>query len=490
MAQLRSFSIVGDSNVKRNMVSSTTSGRPPMADAQVLLCGRMSLLSTSQEKIRSDSDACVLACLTNFLTGSLGNAPDLPVLSRVEGIFKSYFEKVVSFCHIHPTLFVFLCSPMYRTSPIWYRDSLPAILSKFSDMFRQLDRPHNLCLLPGFTRVQLESDGVHLTPFSGMEYVLHLFNSAQEVRRQLELPPEARVLRVEDRCVAVEDRVHYLEQDHSRLHRRFELQSAANAESLDHQENVRNESFLMIQGLPRLPKMDPKAWHERALADSNKIITDLGFEPVAKYVQNMTGRGQDARVLYKVKVSSPEVSRSIRDKFSSFFAGGKDSRPEHLSAISVRNCVTPATLGRVAIMQLLGKRYRESNVGAKFQVISYEPRPILKLTPPPGASDRRVLTFNFIEAVSKLPTNFTKSEVEGLLRRISPSLHGSLQSLFVVLTDDMLQPREKPKTKKSKQSSSSQPAQSPMSGSESSGSGSGFKTPEVSRKRGADRRVK
>ena len=378
---------------------------------------------------------------------------------------------------------------MYRTSPIWYRDALPDILCQFSQIYNKLEeRPHNLLQLSSFSKIQLEADGVHLTPFSGMSYILHLFDTAQEVRDALELPAEARMQRNESKCLAVEDRMLVIERDHSRLNRKFELQYAANSESIDLQENIRNEVFLMIQGLARLPKLDTKAWQERALSDCNKVISSLGFDPVAKYVQNMTGRSNDARVLYRVRVSTPEVSRAIRDKFASYFAGGKDSRPESLAGISIRNCVTPATLGRIAILQLFGKRYKEANVGSKFQVISYEPRPLLKLTPAPGSSDRRVLTFNFIEAVSKLPANFTSSEIEALLKRISPSLHGNLASLFVVINDDMLKskPRSKPAPakksapaqKKTKQTSTGQ-LTSPGSSSDSSGS----KTPE-SRKRG------
>ena len=233
----------------------------------------------------------------------------------------------------------------------------------------------------------------------------------------------------------------------------------------------------MLQGLPRLPKMDSKLWHERALADCNRVIESLGFPPSAKYVQNMTGRGAEARVLYKVKITTAEASRSIRDKFASFFSGGKDARPENLSAISIRNCVTQATLGRVAILQLLGKRYRDSNAGARFQVIAYEPRPLLKLIPAPNASDRRVLTFNFMEAITKLPTNFSKEEIESLIKRISPSLHGNLQSVFVVINDDMLKSQSKEKSKRT-----APQVASPGSGSESSSSR--LKTPDATRKRG------
>ena len=76
-------------------------------------------------------------------------------------------------------------------------------------------------------------------------------------------------------------------------------------------------------------------------------------------------------------------------------------------------------------------------------MISYEPRPLLKLTPPPNASDSRVKTFNFVQAVKSLPANFSKSERDELLAKVSPRFYGRLRSLFVVISDDMLKPRDK-----------------------------------------------
>ena len=68
---------------------------------------------------------------------------------------------------------------MYRTNPIWYLDGLSAILVKFSDMFK-VDKPPNLYLLPSFNFSDLEADGVHLLPYPGMQFVVHLFDAADE----------------------------------------------------------------------------------------------------------------------------------------------------------------------------------------------------------------------------------------------------------------------------------------------------------------------
>jgi hypothetical protein len=100
--------------------------------------------------------------------------------------------------------------------------------------------------------------------------------------------------------------------------------------------------------------------------------------------------------------------------------------------------VTPGTLARIAILQLQGRRYRDSNPGSRFNVISYEARPLLKLFPPEGASDSKVQTYTFIEAVQKLPTCFTPEEIDKLFKKISTKLYGKLRSILVVVTDDMV----------------------------------------------------
>ena len=477
MSRLSSFSVVGDSNVRRHLSSSNTRGRAPMATAQYIPSGgRLSVLASALESVRPESDACVIASVTNLLTTA---AAASTIALRVETIIMSFFEKICNFAVSRSSLSLFICPPMYRTTPLWYRDGLPEINHLFAHCFKETPRPPNVRILPGFSCINLEADGVHLLPASGLEYVLYLFEAPEELMKNLaaDLPTQVSSLACTTRTL--EDRVTYLEQDHARLRRSVEFEAAEKAELLDLHENVRCESFFMIQGLPRLGKMDSsKEWHDKAKSDVSKIIEDLGFSFPVKYVLNSTGRGKDSKVLYKVCMYSAEASRNIRDKFGSFFTGGNDSRPASLSGISIRNCVTTATLARVAILQLLGKRYKESNPGSKAQVITYEPRPVLRLTPPPDASDRRIQSYNFVEAVTKLPTHFSQDEIDGLLKRISPRLYGSLKSTLVVINDDMVKKsRKKPAGTKS------------TSLNRSSGSDSQGQTPDGQRgrKRGSGR---
>ena len=70
-------------------------------------------------------------------------------------------------------------------------------------------------------------------------------------------------------------------------------------------------------------------------------------------------------------------------------------------------------------------------------MISYQPRPMIKITPAASASDRRVMLFNYVEAVTKLPCKFTPAEIEPITRRVNPKLAGQIRSIFIVLSDDV-----------------------------------------------------
>ena len=135
---------------------------------------------------------------------------------------------------------------------------------------------------------------------------------------------------------------------------------------------------------------------------------------------------------------TPAISKEVRDKFGGFYANGRDERPPEFKPYSIRNLLTQCTRIRLAILQVIGRRYKDSNQGSKVKVIGYDSRPILRITPPPDAQSRRVRTYNFIEAVQKYPTNFSKSDLEFILSKVGYKQKGQLRALFICLSDDMM----------------------------------------------------
>ena len=260
LAQSRCVTILGDSNVQRHMNQNNMRDRPLMSGAQIVKVGRLSLFSTSLKSIRAESNVCLVSCVTNFLTSTKVGTSSVALC--VEPTITSFLTKLSEVAGSKPDVQFLICPPMYRLTPIWYREALPEILQKFSDLLKM--RPPNCHLMPSFPTPSYESDGVHLNAYSGYEFVLHMFDNMASVLDRLSLPPDVVTLAVSESSRVLEDRVMVLEQDHRRLNGQFEFKTAVDAELSDFQENIRNESFLMVQGLPRLPKLEPKEWQAQA----------------------------------------------------------------------------------------------------------------------------------------------------------------------------------------------------------------------------------
>jgi len=108
-------------------------------------------------------------------------------------VISKFFELLKEACSGHPDRRYLICPPMYRMRPIWYRDGLPDILTIFSTSFAKTAvTVKNLHALPGFPTPSFEADGVHLSAYCGLEFVLHLFDSAKIVLDNLTSTPEVR----------------------------------------------------------------------------------------------------------------------------------------------------------------------------------------------------------------------------------------------------------------------------------------------------------
>ena len=431
--QLRVYALLGDSNIQPHINKTSCRASPILKGAQVLSCGHVGIFQETLNKVKPEVSVCIVSCLSNFLSSADGPPP---VSHRIDAVLQSIKAAVEEFCLSQPERVCFLSPPMYRTSPVWYREGLPEVLTLFSQAFSE--RPGNLHLLPSYPTPDFETDGIHLTAYSGLEFVLHLFDAAQEMITRFEAAPEAVLAQSCESNRVLEDRVMVLEQDHRRLNRVVEKKTAADAELADFHANERFEDSFVIHGLEQISSdFVGKAWQEKAVGQVQAVLKILfGREFSIVVVQNATSRVPGSEVKYNVKMTSVSDSSLIRKKFGSFFLGSKDSRPDELTGINIKNRVTPETKTRIEILKLMAKRYRASNPDGRAQVISYDPRPLIKITPPASATDRRTKTYSYIDAVKNLPCNWPEADVVPILRRINPELKGQIRSLFVVLSDD------------------------------------------------------
>ena len=401
---------------------------------QVISCKKLSLFADSLRTIRSTSNSCIISCLTNFIA-DVSSRSSSNIQSRIEPTLEEIRTVISEFCQLNPDLLVLAAPPMYRLKPEWYRDNLSEILLQFSKVMSPL-RSRNFHLLPTFSGIDLEDDRVHLTPYSGLKFVVHLFDSSLDVIKSMTEPVPEKLSRVGEAARVLEDRVSVLEQDHRLMRQEFSLKIARDSELADFEENSRNECYFVISGLPPVPsELVGRQWQDYAKGMvQGKIRVILGRE---SRIIVVSGLRRDENPVFLVKLESVSDSKMIRDKFGSFFKAGAPPVPPELKGLSIRIRLTHASRVRISIMQALASNYKSSNPGSKVQVVNYEPRPLLRLTPPQNATDPRVMNFFFIDAVTKLPTRFSKKDLSMIMKATSGKFKGQLRSLFVVISDDL-----------------------------------------------------
>ena len=443
MSQDRVFTLLGDINVRKYVTKTSRRASLDIKGAQILSCGRVEIFKDSLEKIRPESDVCIGSCLTSFITDAEG--PDTSTVAQLlDPVLQEIREVLDEVCEAKPEVQYLISPPMYRSSPIWYREGLPEVMTTFSSVMC-LDKPANLNLLSSFPTPSYDSSGTALTPYSGLEFLMHLFDNSRETLANLERPATVQAAKTSEGTRVLEDRVMALEQDHRRLNQVVESKIAVDAEEADFRENVSNLDSFVISGLPRLsPDLVGKPWQDAAVRDVQDFLKLLmGRTMNVHYVKNSTARHKDAEVKYTVRMKEISESKQIRDKFGLFFTGGGgDKRPQDMKPYSVRNRITPGTQVRISVLQVLARRYKVSNPGSKVQVIGYDPRPILKITPASGSQDMRMKTYNYIDAVKTLPTNFTDSELDFIFQKVNPKLCGQLRSIFICLSDDVFRKKK------------------------------------------------
>jgi hypothetical protein len=276
-----------------------------------------------------------------------------------------------------------------------------------------------------------------------LQYVLHIFDSCADVLDRPELQEDVRAARIDESGRLLLDKFVVLERDHQRLDHAFELKAAVDAEYRAFLENQQHEDHLLISGLKQAPSdLTGKDWQSFVKSQLQVVFQEvIGRSCPVIFIQNNTSRVRGAETLYQVRLEKIEDSRSIRSRFGFYFQGGKDSRPDSLRSISIRNWVTHDTRVRLAIMKVLGQRYIDTNQGYRMRLVSYESRPSLHLTPPETSKEKRVKRYSFIEAVTKLSTSLSGSEISTVIKAVGGKFGGQLRSLFVVITDDMRKSR-------------------------------------------------
>ena len=105
---------------------------------------------------------------------------------------------------------MFVAPPLYRRHPLWYNQNLAQIATRFSASLTAV-ATQNLHLLPSFISQDLLSDGIYLSPVSGLHYVLHVFDQTQSILDSAGSSHDVQLVNVREAVRVHDDRIAYLE---------------------------------------------------------------------------------------------------------------------------------------------------------------------------------------------------------------------------------------------------------------------------------------
>ena len=266
------YSIIGDSNIRRNVTAMNIASRQALATCQVIDCPQLNNLEGALASVRDTSTVCVVSAISELLAHCEDRGS---VQASVEHVMTSLAGKLGILCRARSGLSVMLAPPMYRTTPLWYRQHLAELANVFSEVFSR-DKPANLFLLPSFINQDILDDGYHLNPVAGLYYLIHLIDESEKLLKLASSSADDTVKTVTETSRSNRDRIVMLEVDHFRLASQVNKKTAADAEFNEWVLNRSEEDWLTVAGLPRLSgSLSKTEWQKAAKSQVRACLLEV-----------------------------------------------------------------------------------------------------------------------------------------------------------------------------------------------------------------------
>ena len=97
----RLLTIVGDTNVRRNMTGLNIASREAMKSAQIIDYNGAGPISTVLADVRPDSSVCIVAAITDYL---LSNGDCGTIFASIDPLLTDFLAQIVQFCSSRPNL--------------------------------------------------------------------------------------------------------------------------------------------------------------------------------------------------------------------------------------------------------------------------------------------------------------------------------------------------------------------------------------------------
>ena len=95
----RIFSIIGDSNVRRNMTTLNIGSREVMKSAQII--DFTTSIDQAFQEVRPESSVCIIACITDLL---LSNGFCGTVYASIDQVLTTLYASISGYSLAHPAL--------------------------------------------------------------------------------------------------------------------------------------------------------------------------------------------------------------------------------------------------------------------------------------------------------------------------------------------------------------------------------------------------
>ena len=141
------FSVIGDSNIQRNLVDYNCTDRDDMKSAQLIPCTSFTTFPGCFPKIKAETNVLIVSCLSNFLRDSESSV-DPSV--RITNTLQAVRDVLLPYCDANPDLSVMLAPPQFSRSPVWYADSIGIAQRLVKTTIMDASELINVHLLPSF----------------------------------------------------------------------------------------------------------------------------------------------------------------------------------------------------------------------------------------------------------------------------------------------------------------------------------------------------
>ena len=139
------FTVIGDSNVQRNLVDYNCSDREDMRSSQLIPCTSLSTFSGSFAKVRAETTILIISCLSNFLRDSSSSSDPS---SRLTETYERIRGVLFPYCESNPDLMVMVAPPQFSREPVWYASSISMAVQMLTTQVFNMSYFPNLHLLP------------------------------------------------------------------------------------------------------------------------------------------------------------------------------------------------------------------------------------------------------------------------------------------------------------------------------------------------------